>query len=297
MEPGLCTLSPFSQPHTVSQIATYPSDQKFSLSLLWAIANLVVLLKRSRWIHPGANVGCDLILWLIFFGTALCSTGGAVGLLSPYDDSSSHSSSPGRVTLQNGTTYETPRSCSGFESCEQEENYKHDIQVRGIVVAVASALAWIMLLVHFALFVSACRYTHQRRREGREVTPDKLKKAEMEIEERVIKKLEQEGRLMPATLQRPEQAGEVKGMAGAPPQTRTQGAHEEMREAPPLPERRTESAHEQPAENRDHGSWPMPKRRLDDARDVAGESAPSPISRHDSRRRSVGPPPGSWRDV
>ena len=34
--------------------------------MIWNIANIAVLLKRTRAIHPGANVGCDLIIWLGF---------------------------------------------------------------------------------------------------------------------------------------------------------------------------------------------------------------------------------------
>lgn len=95
--------------------------------------------------------------------------------------------------------------------------------MRGIVVAVASALAWILVLVHFALFVSACRYTHDMRRERENVSEDKLRDAEKVIEERVIQKLEAEGRLMPAT-RRQEGVGQEPGPL--PPQTTIAGLSE-----------------------------------------------------------------------
>ena len=77
-----------------------------------------------------------------------------------------------------------------------------------MVVAAASALAWLLLLIHFALFVSACRYTHQRRKERYGVTNEKLRAEAGRIEERVIRRLEEEGRLIPATT-REEGNGDI----------------------------------------------------------------------------------------
>ena len=37
-------------------------------SLLWNLANIVTRLTRTRPVHPGANVGCDLVIWLAFCG-------------------------------------------------------------------------------------------------------------------------------------------------------------------------------------------------------------------------------------
>ncbi|KAL8823690.1 MAG: hypothetical protein Q9191_005634, partial [Dirinaria sp. TL-2023a] len=190
----------------------------FSLSFLWNLTNLSVLLARSRWIHPGANVGCDLFLWLAFITTALFSTGGAVSELS---SSSSYYSSTASYydntyyTYPNGTSYLiTPTHpappCPGFDSCAQQTRLQNEIHRRGVVVAVASGLAWAMVLVHFALFVSACRYTHQRRRERRDgaVLREKFEGEAQKIEERVIRKLEEEGRLMPAQVQRHQETAE-----------------------------------------------------------------------------------------
>ena len=50
-----------------------------------------------------------------------------------------------------------------------------------------------MVLIHFALFVSACRYTHERRKWR--VADEKLRGEAEKIEERVIRRLEAEGRL------------------------------------------------------------------------------------------------------
>ena len=92
-----------------------------------------------------------------------------------------------------------------------------------MVIAAASALAWLLLLMHFALFVSACRYTHQKRKERYGVTNEKLRVEAGRIEERVIRRLKEEGRLIPATTRGEEGVvGEGSGDvadATMPPQT------------------------------------------------------------------------------
>lgn len=64
---------------------------------------------------------------------------------------------------------------------------------RGVIIAVASAFAWLMVLLHFALFISACRYTHERRRGS--YADRKFAGKAAEIEEKIIRRLEAEGRL------------------------------------------------------------------------------------------------------
>lgn len=62
-----------------------------------------------------------------------------------------------------------------------------------MVVTVATVCAYLLLLIHFALFISACRYTHERRKRG--FFNDQLKNETEKIEENVIRRLEAEGRL------------------------------------------------------------------------------------------------------
>jgi len=62
-----------------------------------------------------------------------------------------------------------------------------------VVITVATALAFLLLLIHFALFISACRYTHGRRKSRG--FSDKLKSETEKIEENIIRRLEAEGRL------------------------------------------------------------------------------------------------------
>ena len=190
-------------------------DEQYSLSFIWCLTNLLVLLIRKRWPHPGSNVACDLILWLAFLTTALFSTGGAVSALTSYylyDDSSSSYYYQSYYHYPNGTSYEiTPDHpappCPGFESCAQRDALRDWVHRRGVVIAAASALAWLLLLIHFALFVSACRYTHQKRKERYGVTNEKLRAEAGRIEERVIRRLEEEGRLIPATMRGEEGTG------------------------------------------------------------------------------------------
>lgn len=58
------------------------------LSVIWNFANLLTIWVRDgRGIHPGANVGCDLFLWLAFLVTGIVATFGALDELFWYDDS------------------------------------------------------------------------------------------------------------------------------------------------------------------------------------------------------------------
>ena len=65
------------------------------------------------------------------------------------------------------------------------------------MIAAASAIALVMVLVHFALFVSACRYTHERRRRRYMVTEEKVKEEATVIAREIIDQMAREGRLVP----------------------------------------------------------------------------------------------------
>ncbi|KAL6719862.1 hypothetical protein ACLMJK_001783 [Lecanora helva] len=101
----------------------------FSLSIIWNLTNLAVLFSRNKAIHPGANVGCDLVLWLGFIVTGIMVSARASDFLF-------------------------------YASYGRHDNRLRHI---GIVIAVAAAMNCSVLLLHFILFVSACRYTHARR--------------------------------------------------------------------------------------------------------------------------------------
>jgi len=57
---------------------------QLGFSLIWNIANIAVLLARKRAIHPGANVGCDLIVWCTFFPMVLFVIFAAIDTASEY---------------------------------------------------------------------------------------------------------------------------------------------------------------------------------------------------------------------
>ncbi|CAD6591275.1 MAG: hypothetical protein ASARMPRED_005290 [Alectoria sarmentosa] len=146
------------------------------LSILWNIANISTLLARNRAIHPGANVACDLLLWLGLLFTGAFATIGATNYIyfSAYDDDSFDDDSGfGGGTYSNGTQYEyaangttvpVTNQCGGFTTCAAMDQYISAIQHKGIVIAVGASMAFIVLLFHFALFISACRSTNDRRR-------------------------------------------------------------------------------------------------------------------------------------
>ena len=46
-------------------------------STIWNITNLAVLFSRNKAIHPGANVGCDLVIWLALIVTGTFAAFGA----------------------------------------------------------------------------------------------------------------------------------------------------------------------------------------------------------------------------
>lgn len=173
---------------------TYLSCQfvTLGLSIAWNLANIVTLLARNRFIHPGANVACDLLLWLGISVTCGIAATGATTLLfaNAYDyDTSYQGLGYGGGTYSNGTQFEytangtaipvTDQSsqCGGFTTCAAMDQYVSATHHKGVVVAVGAAIAFVVLLFHFALFISACRYTHARRqsdtsRQARAITAE-----------------------------------------------------------------------------------------------------------------------------
>ncbi|KAL2037965.1 hypothetical protein N7G274_009184 [Stereocaulon virgatum] len=118
-------------------------------SVVWNTANVATLLLKNRPLHPGANVALDLILWLAFLVTTTFATiGGAL-----YVDS-----------LYYVNVYTCDRSPLNV-NC----NSPPDLQKTGVIIEVGASLAFLIMLFHFALFISACRYTHQRNHPMRSV--------------------------------------------------------------------------------------------------------------------------------
>ena len=129
------------------------------LSILWNIANISTLIARNRAIHPGANVACDLLLWLALLVTGFFATIGATNLLYDYDAYDeygySNDSPYGGGTYSNGTRYEytsngtavpvTDSQCDGFTTCAARDRYISAVQHKGVVILVGAAAAFIVL--------------------------------------------------------------------------------------------------------------------------------------------------------
>ena len=144
------------------------------LSIIWNIANIGVWFTPSRsgrGMHPGANVGCDLILWLILILTGTFASFADNDYLSPWNEynldynGETFSNGTHFTYAPNGTEVIDPNQCAPFISCNAAADYNHALNHKGAVIAAGVAFTFIIMLLHFALFISACRYTHARRYE------------------------------------------------------------------------------------------------------------------------------------
>ena len=130
------------------------------LSILWNLANIATLLARNRAIHPGANVACDLILWLgLLFTSSFASIGATTYLYYTADDDSINDDGGlgyGGGTYSNGTQYEytangttvpVPETniCGGFTTCAAQDQYIRALHHKGVVIAVGASMASIVL--------------------------------------------------------------------------------------------------------------------------------------------------------
>lgn len=123
------------------------------LSFIWNIINIIILLARNRWIHPGANVGCDLVLWLVLgISGGIAATGAGSYLLYgwEYDDGGYDDNSGGYLTYPNGTNYYVPTNGTdggncGDASCGNNNNNNNIFQHASIVVIIGCAFAYIVM--------------------------------------------------------------------------------------------------------------------------------------------------------
>ncbi|KAL9038421.1 MAG: hypothetical protein Q9214_005288 [Letrouitia sp. 1 TL-2023] len=107
-------------------------------SLAWNIANIAVTLSTHRAIFPGANVACDLLL-LIFVGGSSIWLGVGLGI----SDKAYYFYDFANLSVYEPTFY----------------SYQF-----GVLLG-ADTVSFLIVLFHLALFISACRYTHQHRRQ------------------------------------------------------------------------------------------------------------------------------------
>ena len=129
------------------------------LSILWNIANIVTLLTRNRAIHPGANVACDLLLWLgLLFTSSFASLGATTYLYYVADDDDNYDDGTGYGggTYSNGTQFEytangttiaipVSNQCGGFTTCAAHDQYVSALHHKGVVILVGASVAFIVL--------------------------------------------------------------------------------------------------------------------------------------------------------
>ena len=135
------------------------------LSILWNMANIIVLLVRNRAVHPGANVACDLLLWLGLWATGAFANLCALSYLyynsddyDSYDDGSPY----GGGTYSNGTQYSytsngtivpatnasgvaSTNTCAGSTTCAAKDQYVSAMHHKGVVIPVGVSMAYVIL--------------------------------------------------------------------------------------------------------------------------------------------------------
>ncbi|KAI9719743.1 MAG: hypothetical protein M1812_003231 [Candelaria pacifica] len=148
-------------------------------SVIWNFINFIVLLARNKPIHPGANVGCDLLLWIAFVVTGVISSFGV------YEDYKFEGSFRYYYSYSQYPGARSSEICPGFDSCDDAGGVlKH----RGEVEAAGVAFAFAATILHFALFVAACIDVHRLNRSRDE-------KRAVKVAETIIAGMEKRGQL------------------------------------------------------------------------------------------------------
>ncbi|KAL1592679.1 hypothetical protein SLS60_011095 [Paraconiothyrium brasiliense] len=172
----------------------------FALSVVWSAACVIIFFARhlNAPMHPGAQVGCDLILWLGFavtgsfavIGTMDVGSFGSDGTLGYFSSSSGDYTQASNGTWvwtssSSSSSYysSSTRSCetgSGtFSTCAQQDAYVnalfHSKTQRYNLDLAATVCQFIALLMHLILFIWACVDT--QRRNSRSVSKDAEKLA------------------------------------------------------------------------------------------------------------------------
>jgi hypothetical protein len=167
----------------------WPSFGTWTVSVLWCLLCIVLLLVRKRPVHPGVRVTLNLLLWLGFLVTALFATS-ALYISIAADDlgvglSGGLSTDGGYTLADNGTwvweqdtSYiSTPRDCThsgytfasfDFADCAEQDAYfnkimserprRHSVNLAGVVCQ------WMDFVLYFAMLVWSCVDTHRYRR-------------------------------------------------------------------------------------------------------------------------------------
>ncbi|KAF2686797.1 hypothetical protein K458DRAFT_416140 [Lentithecium fluviatile CBS 122367] len=202
----------------------------FCISVVWSFVCIIVFFLRrpNAPVHPGAQVGMDLVLWLAFIPTALFAVVAVISVASlgvngqiggsrwmsssqgyyyyiesnntwawNASDSGSYSSYYGymRDCMRNDTSYSSYSYGRIFTNCTEEDIYVNYLWTgkshRFSTELAATVCQFLGLLFHFVLFVWACVDTH--RRNSRKVGKDAEKMAA-----EIVMKMVQSGAIIPA---------------------------------------------------------------------------------------------------
>jgi len=192
------------------------------ISIIWNVANIIVLFVRKRPIHPGANVGMDLVLWLGLIVTSLFAIIAVIEEVQWTADNydSSEVNSLNYIQLPNGTygyidghyaeapngteyfvtgNSSDPIACGGYDSCAEQYQVVNAHHRLGIVEAIGVAFGFAVLLLHFILFVRACIDTHKRR-------SGKLDKRAQRIAQNIVAEMTERG-VLPQPQERQQEEG------------------------------------------------------------------------------------------
>ena len=150
------------------------------LSFIWNLANIIRRMTARTPVHPGANVGVDLIIWLLFFILLIITYLAASAILylsthpttiSSYDGTywsnyiGSSSSSSSSTTVSTGSSGSSSSSSSS-DDFGKRATYTVDfssLKKYGSVAIAACVFATLSFGLHFLLFIFACVDTHRRR--------------------------------------------------------------------------------------------------------------------------------------
>ncbi|KAF2866018.1 hypothetical protein BDV95DRAFT_245311 [Massariosphaeria phaeospora] len=201
----------------------------FGTSVVWSVACILVFFLRraNAPVHPGAQVGMDLVLWLAFIPTGLFAVVAVMSVMTLGEDgriggpymssgngyyyfvetnntwqwnasaSDTWSSSYGnmRDCMQNDTSYSSYSYGRVFTNCTEEDIYVNDLwkgkSHRFNTELTATVCQFLCLLLHFILFVWACVDTNHRN--SRKVGTDAEKMAAD-----IVMKMVQSGAIVPA---------------------------------------------------------------------------------------------------
>ena len=146
----------YSEGYSYRLVGTLPwGIIPLSLSIFWNVANLLTCyVRQGRSIHSGANVACDLVLWLGLLATGVIASFGANLLLWEYAvdghsgkfDGSEYGEYSNQTYYQkypNGTEKIAP--CPGFVSCEADKGYTGAVHAKGVVIATGIATTLIVM--------------------------------------------------------------------------------------------------------------------------------------------------------